>query len=347
MYDVITIGTATRDIFISSPYFKIVKDKVHLKKMGFAAGEANCFPLGSKLEVEPPIFTTGGGASNSAVTFARQGFKTAAFIKVGDDKTGQLIIDELKNEKIVPFKAIGKNQSTGTGIILLSPDGERTILINRGASETLSKKEIPFEKLKSKWVYIVPGKMPFDLVKKMVDHFYGQGVSIALNPSKTLIELGLEKLSPITKKTKVFILNREEASYLTKIDYDKKEEIFKTLDKAVGGLLLMTDGKNGSYVSDDSLIYRSPVFPGHKVLDETGAGDAFGSGFISGLIRKKETCKKGLCKDTSIEYAIRLATANSRSVIERIGAKKGILTKNEFENNLRWKKLPIKLNKIK
>ena len=112
------------------------------------------------------------------------------------------------------------------------------------------------------------------------------------------------------------------------------------------GLLLMTDGKGGAFVSDNKMTYESKPFIGKKVVDETGAGDAFGSGFVSGLMRKKEACGKGLCHRQNIEYAIRLASANSRSVIEQIGAKKGIISKQEFESNPRWKKLPIKIKRI-
>ncbi|PIR44187.1 hypothetical protein COV23_01375 [Candidatus Wolfebacteria bacterium CG10_big_fil_rev_8_21_14_0_10_31_9] len=345
-YDIITIGTATRDIFITSPYFKIVKDKKHLKKLGFISGEATCFALGAKIEVDAPIFTTGGGASNTAITFARQGFKTSAFIKIGNDRTGQLIKEELENENITTITAVDKNLTTDTGIILLSPNGERTILINRGASKNLTEKEIPLKNLNAKWVYIAPGKMPFNLIKKIVDHFARNKTNIVLSPSKNLIEAGLKKLSPIIKNTKVFILNREEASYLTGIDYDKKEQIFKKLDNVIGGLLLMTDGKNGGFVSDNQLIYEFKLFPGNKVVDETGAGDAFGSGFISGLMNKNELCSKGLCNKNNIEYAIRLASANSKSVVEHIGAKKGIITRRQFKSNMRWKKLPIKIHKI-
>ena len=88
MYDVITIGTASRDVFLQSEAFKIFKDPEHLKKIGFPEGEAQCFALGGKIDIREPVFATGGGATNTAVTFARQGFKTAAFIKIGRDEDG-------------------------------------------------------------------------------------------------------------------------------------------------------------------------------------------------------------------------------------------------------------------
>ena len=69
------------------------------------------------------------------------------------------------------------------------------------------------------------------------------------------------------------------------------------------------------------------------MVDRTGAGDAFGSGFVAGLIQASR-----------IEYAIRLGSANATSVVEYVGAKKGIVTKNDFEKSSRWKN--FKINKL-
>ena len=339
--DVITIGTATRDIFLTSPFFKVVSDEAHLKKIGFPTGEAQCFALGGKIEIDKPIFTTGGGATNAAVTFARQDLKTAALIKVGDDNAGNDIINELESEKVAFFAIKQKDNGTAYSTILLAPNGERTILVYRGASENLAIGEILFEKLQSQWAYIVPGKISYDVIKEIVDYFHRQKILIAFNPSKHFIELGLEKLKSILEKTKAVILNREEAAYLTDIDYSEEKEIFKKLDAAVAGIAVMTDGPKGVSVSDGYNIYKAGTFGEKKLVDRTGSGDAFGSGFVAGLIHEQETCEKGLCKVDNIEYAIRLGSANATSVIEYIGAKKGILTKEEFEKSPRWQKLKI------
>lgn len=344
-FDVITIGTATRDIFLTSPLFKVVNDKMHLKKIGFPTGEAQCFALGGKIEIDKPIFTTGGGATNAAVTFARQGLKTAALIKVGNDNAGDDIINELKKEKVTSFVMKQKNNGTAYSTILLAPNGERTILVYRGASENLSIDEISFEKFKSKWAYIVPGKISIDVIGKVADYLYKNKILIAFNPSKHFIELGFEKLKPILEKTKAVILNREEAAYLTNVDYGKEKEIFKKLDAAVAGIAVMTDGPNGVSVSDGFNIYKAGTFGEKKLVDRTGSGDAFGAGFVAGLISKQEVCEKGLCKINNIEQAIRLGSANATSVIEYIGAKEGILRKNEFTSSDRWKNLNIIIKK--
>lgn len=342
MYNIITIGSATRDVFLTSPLFKVLRDPEHLSKIGFKTGEAQCFALGSKIEIGPPILTTGGGATNAATAFSRQGLKTAALIKIGKDESGEAVLSELKKEKITPFAVVEKSFSTAYSTILLAPSGERTILVYRGASENLKIQEIPFERLKSQWVYISPGKILFEVIEKIFNHFSKNKILIAFNPSGYFIDAGIKKLKPLLAKSKVVILNREEAARLTGVDYQKEKEIFKKLDELTPGIAAMTDAEKGVLVSDGFRIYQAGIFKEKLVIDRTGAGDAFASGFVAGLIQKKEKCEKGLCRPYNIEYAVRLGSANATSVIEKIGAKEGILAKKDFEKNKRWEHLPIK-----
>lgn len=341
MFDVITIGTATKDVFLRSKLFKVLKDPEHLEKIGFPSGEAQCFALGGKVEVDEPVFMTGGGATNTAVTFARQGFKTAALIKIGKDDNGKEILRELKKEGVRTFAVKDKKNPTGYDTILLSSGGERTVLVYRGAGDSWDKEDIPLRKLKAHWAYIVPGNISFDVVEGLVNYFSSKGVSIAINPSKKIIQKGLPELKNILGKSRVVILNREEASYLTGIDYKDSGKIFSDLDRAVKGIIVMTDGANGLEISDGFKIYKAGVFSEKEVVDRTGAGDAFGSGFVAGLMRRREKCEKGRCEPLNMKYAIRLGSANATSVIEKIGAKPGILTSEDFKNNKRWENLSV------
>lgn len=345
MHDIITVGTATRDAFLTSNLFKTIKDAKHLKKNGFLTGEAQCFALGGKIEVNKPIFTTGGGATNAAITFARQNLNTAAMVVVGKDEAAQSIIKELQRESVKPLTIQENGKGTAHSTILLSDNGERTILVYRGASEDLKISSINFKNLKAHWVYISPGKISVSVIEKITDYLASKNILIAINPSKYFIE-NREKIKPILEKCKVVILNREEAAYLTNEDFKKEKEIFKKLDKAISGIIVMTDGPNGVLVSDGNYIYKAGVFKEKKIIDRTGAGDAFASGFVSGLIHLGEKCEKGLCRVNNIEYAIRLGSANATSVVEHIGAKAGILKKQDFEKSPRWKNLNIKILKI-
>ena len=113
-------------------------------------------------------------------------------------------------------------------------------------------------------------------------------------------------------------MNQEEASGLTGIDYKKEEEIFKFTDEIIAGVLVMTKGPGGVVVSDGKNIYRAGV-PDSPVVERTGAGDAFSSGFIAEYIRSGDVSK-----------AIQFATANASSVVTQYGSKAGILKKDDW-----------------
>lgn len=329
MFDVVTIGTATRDVFLRSPLFKVLRDPDHLKKIGFVSGEAECFALGSKLEVGKPVFATGGGAINAAVTFRKQGFSVAAVGKVGDDDSGAAVLNDLKKEGIRPFLSVDKNEGTGHSTVLLTEGGERTILVYRGAAEKLVKRDIPFSKLKTKWVYIAPGKMPATVLEEVALHFKKQGASIAINPSRFYLEHEGERLRKMLKFFDVVFVNREEASYLTGVPYEHERKIFKKFDELIKGIAVVTDGARGAKVSDGRYLYSAGIFKEKKLVDRTGAGDAFASGFVAGLIQKQD-----------VTYALRLASANATANVEAIGAHGGVLSKNDFKNR-RWNYLDL------
>jgi len=339
-FDVITIGTATQDVYLKSKQFCALRD-VHFKeKLGFLSSEALILPFGSKIEVEDVYVTTGGGAANTAVTFARQGFKTAVLAKIGKDFSGRVIEDELEKEKVTLLLARDPKERTAYSTLLLTPKGERTIFVYRGASENLKANDVPWQKLKSKWVYFAPGGINFPLLETLVNNFFTQGSFIAINPGRAQISRGLRGLRNVIQKSNVFILNREEASRLTGISYRDEKRIFSVLDRAVGGILVITDAKKGVKVSDGINRWQAGSFKEKRVVDRTGAGDSFGSGFIAGLMHKGEKCEKGICNPENIAYAIRLGSANATSNIESIGAKTGLLTRRGFAAS-RWGKLGI------
>lgn len=326
MLDVITIGTATRDAFVRSQEFKIKSSPM------FLAGESLCLPAGAKIDVDDIVFATGGGATNAAVTFARQGFHTACLCRIGNDVSGREVLANLKSEGVSTGLVVeDHNLKTAYAILILAPNGERTILVYRGASEKFEKNNINFRTLQAKWFY-VSGSVPLEVLNIILNRAGEIGAKTAINPAKSQIRLGLKGLADILEKINVLILNREEGAYLTGIDYKKEEKIFKTLDEHVEGLVVLTDGPKGVLVSNGRSIFEAGIFKNETVVDRTGAGDAFGSGFVAGLMARDD-----------IQYAIKLASANAASVVEKIGAKEGIVTKDQFENNVRWCNFKIEI----
>lgn len=348
IYDVITLGTATRDVFLESDSFRVLKDPAHLKKIGFPTGEAQCFGLGAKVEVRKPVFTIGGGAANSAVTFARQNLRTAAIVKVGDDAHGSSILEALRSEDVSVFPLRDKKEGTAYSVILLSPTGERTILTYRGASNDIGKSEIPFSKLSARWLYVVPGGIPLDTIRAAIVYAKKAGMRIAMNPSRAYIERGAKKLMPFLNALDAVFLNREEAVYLTGSDYNAEHAIFRKLDRMVSGIAVMTDGPHGVVVSDGAHLYRAGVYKEKRITDRTGAGDAFASGFVAALAATtRMNAEKGkVISSDVIQRAVRLGSANATSVVEYIGAQEGVLTKYAFEHENRWKNLSVRISSL-
>lgn len=312
-FDIISIGSATRDIFMKSEQFKIVEDK------SFVTGQGECFALGSKIEIKDIVFTSGGGGTNAAVTFARQGLKTACVGAIGDDFNGKDIVDELKREGVNTDNfQINKDGHTAYSVILVHESGERTILSYKGEGQNFDVKEIPFNKLRARWLFLDSLGGHYDLLETAVNWAVKNGVKLATDPGGKELEHGLEKLRPFLNHFSIVKMNQEEAAKLTGIDYKNEKEIFRVMDEVVGGIFLMSKGPEGVVASDGKNLYRAGV-PDSPVVERTGAGDAFSSGFITEYIRSGDTSK-----------AIQFATANASSVVTKYGAKAGILKKGDW-----------------
>jgi sugar/nucleoside kinase (ribokinase family) len=333
MFDVITIGSATRDGFLEGVDFLPVEGKC------FIANKGICLPLGAKIKVPKVHFLTGGSATNTAVTFARQGLKTAVVCRVGNDISGKTIIREQKKEDIdIQFIQKDYIVPTAYSVIFLTASGERTILSYKGCTENLTIQEIPWKKIKTQWLCIGSLGKKKNILKKIIEFAVSKNIKLAINPGWQ--ELNWFKKHPKwLDKFKIFICNQEEAAYFTDIPYIKEKKIFKKLDNLVNGIVVMTKGKNGVSVSNGKILWKTGVFKRKKTVDTTGAGDAFASAFIARFIKKKKIDEK------LIKEAIRAGSANATSVIEYIGTKPGILYKKDFKES-RFQHLKITTLKL-
>ena len=316
MYDIVTFGSAAQDIHVKSKAFKILKDG-----KDFSTGEGICLTLGSKIEVEDITFSTGGGGTNTAATFVKQGFVTAFCGAIGADTAGLEIVRELKllgiNTGLVVKK---KEKHTNQSIIISNVGEDRTILVYRGASDVLTNEDIPWKKIKkAKWFYLAPlaGSL-CDTFEEIVNFANENGIKVAVNPSMQQLSLPEDKLKNILKKVDILFLNQEEAAFLTKVNFADEKEIFKKIDEICPGIAVMTRGAYGVIVSDGKYLYSAVASPNQVVIDTTGAGDSFSAGFVSDYIRF----------DGDIEKAIQLGLANSEVNISQVGAKTGLLNKD-------------------
>ncbi len=337
-YDIVTIGSVTKDNFLESEYKIIPWENTPLQK-------AIVLPLGEKLSVKKVYLALGGNSANAGVTFSRQGFKTACFGKIGDDLAGKEIISRLKKEKVRPLFAVSSKKPTAYSVILLK-NGERTILGYHGASSTMAFSDIPWNNLKSKWWYLSLAGDSYKLLKPLLSFANKNGIKVAFNPSGYHIKHAKKEILSSLKDITFLVLNEGEAAELVGIPFSREKEVFKKLDKLMPGIVAVTNGRRGVTVSDGRNIYKAKIFKERKIVDYTGAGDAFGSGFVTGLMRQQLKAKSLKLKAEDIKYAIRLASANATSVIEKIGATEGILNKKDYNSDARWKNLEIKIKSL-
>jgi len=335
MYDIISIGSATRDVFFSADELK------KFKMDEFPTGEAICLGYGSKIEMKKIVLTSGGGGTNAAVTFARQGFRTACIGVVGQDFNGQDILNELEGEGVdTQYFQKHNDDYTAYSVILVHPGGERTILSYKGEGQHFDANRIPLDKLKTSWIFVDSLGGHFDALEKTVNWAVENNIQLATNPGGKELAFGLEKLKPLLKNFSIVIMNQEEAAGLTGIPYEKEGEIFKFMDGIIGGVFVMTKGPDGVVVSDGKNIYRASV-PDSPIVERTGAGDAFSSGFVVEYIRA--TNDQRPTTNDSIVKAIQFATANASSVVTQYGAKAGILKKDNWGS---WPLVEVKSIKV-
>lgn len=316
---IITIGSATLDVYLKSRAFKLVESEK------FLTGIGECLALGSKNSVEEIFIDTGGGATNCAVTFSNLGIKVSALTRVGDDLFGKEIQRVLKEKKVgLDLVQVDKKNKTSYSTLLLLGTGERSILVHRGASNAL---QFPKKKINANWFYISSLGGNTKLLGQVLDYAKKNKIKVMYNPGSRELKMGLGKMNKYFKKLDVLNLNREEASLLCKTKYERMDIIKKKLKK-IAPCVVITDGPAGAFtLFGDQLYFAASL--GTKPVNTTGAGDAFGSGFCAGMLLKND-----------LDYALRLGILNSDGVIRKMGAKNGLL--GGLPNRGRLKKVKIK-----
>lgn len=296
----VCIGKAAQDIFLQGEVFKPLKEKgvfyEHIK-------------LGEKFYVEDAGLAVGGNAANAAVTFARQHLEAHFVSVLGDDPTGQNILQALDNEHINTSAVVvtsGLQSSFST--ILLAPTGERTIL-NYPGTVHLKAEHLNVDNLQADWVYVSSVEsMP--LLKKIMQAAHSNGIKVAFNPASFELK-HIDECAQLLRYVTLLALNKEEAQLFVK--GENLKDLAKQLAESVSWVLV-SDGAKGSVASDGISLVTAGMYENVPVVDRTGAGDAFTSGFVSQIALGK-----------SLEEAVVFASANSTGVVGQIGAQAGIL----------------------
>jgi sugar/nucleoside kinase (ribokinase family) len=301
------VGSATQDVFLShSPEFVPACDNPE-----------DCFfeiPLGAKVNVNKINFSTGGGATNAATTFARAGEHAIFMGQIAQDPAGATITKALDEEGIdTSGLAVAEKYHTGYSVLLLAPSGERTILTYRGASThfrtsnfDLKRIDQPFD-----WLYVTTLNGHFTILDKLFREAKERGAKIAWNPGRGELA-DSEKLRALLSDVDILLANREELAQC--FTGESLEELVRRAHNYCP-VVVGTDGSAGAMAVDKTSFAVAGLYnPESPVADRTGAGDSFGSAFVLAYAR-------GL----GLKKALIYGGANSDAVVQQIGAKTGIL----------------------
>lgn len=339
MPKVITIGSATMDVFVECDEANIVSVCSKNKNSDFMS-----YPYGSKIDISNFSSNVGGGGINTACSFSNLGLETSAIFKIGNDIYSDGILEFFKTHNVNLDNIIQKEDtSTGFSIILVSFQGDRTVLAHRGANAEIKEEEINFEAIKAAdLIYIAPLNGESNKVLEPIVEFAHQNnTKICFNAGTTSIKRGFQHLNKILSSAHIVVMNKEEATMTTGIQVrpDTKTEKFshelihqdikqmlKSLKVRDYQIIVITDGNKGAYAYDGDKFYFCEPFPS-EVVSTLGAGDAFASTFCAALNKT----------NINIGKSLMYASVNSASVVSKFGATEGQLSFEEIEENLQNK----------
>ena len=300
---IVTIGKATQDVFLLST--KSFVPQIHKGVL------YEQLPLGQKLDLDDVVFTTGGNVTNAAVTFARQGLHSQYVWAIGTDVASRTILNDLDSEGVDTSGVVqDESYRSSYSVILLASSGERTILNYHGTKLQSDGSMLDLSVLKkADWVYLSAlGDM--ELLELTISRCVDHGIKVMLNPASS--ELGeIDKLKTLLEDVEVLIVNKEEAQQI--VEGQTIEELARHATNYCP-VAIVSDGPKGAVVTDKKTMITVGMYEDVPVVDRTGGGDAFGSGFLSYYSQGK-----------SLKESIIFASANSTSVVGQIGAKAGIL----------------------
>ena len=310
MARILSFGSALSDIYLID----------HDDLVPTAIGEESIFGkilVGSKVDIDKLRYEVGGGGVNSAISFSRHGHEAILMANIGRDSAGEAILAACDREGVDnSYVEYRERKTTGTSVILLdSRGGERTILTYRGASAVFDNfDENDLELVQPDWMYVTTLRGDFETLKRFFKKANEMGIKIMFNPGSKELEQPRE-LTKLLKYVDILLVNKSEAAKI--VPGVLLTELLYRLENYVN-IAIITDGAMGGIAGNGNERYRFGIYEDVRAKDATGAGDAFGSGFLAALASGK-----------TFRQSLIFASANSTAVVSSISANHGILTGNE------------------
>lgn len=317
--DVLVVGDVLTDAFI-----KLFDDQAWTTES--ENGKILSMPFGMKVPFDHAEVVYGvGNSSNAAVSLTRLGISAGLVANIGSDDGGRDILKAYHNQGIdTRFVHVNHNKKTNFHYVLWYKD-DRTILINHEHYDyqwpRFKPHDIP------KWMYLTSiGANTLDYHDEITEFLVDNpDVKLLFQPGTFQISSGVERLEGIYRRTEVLVLNREEAVLITGGSHEDIHDLITRLHHLGPKIVALSDGPNGAYMSDGENRFKIPLYPDPAPpLERTGAGDAFASTLLAGLLQ-------GL----SLEDASKWAPINSMNVVQNVGAQKGLLNTEQLMEFLR------------
>ena len=263
-----------------------------------------------------------GNAANAAVAAARLGLTPAFVSNVGKDRFGEESLATFTREGVdTKYIAINENVPTNHHYVLMY-EAERTILIRHEKYPYL----IPEGFEAPKWIYL-------SSLSEHTEDFHAEIASwiqnhpetkLAFQPGTFQIRMGKEVLASLYTASEFFACNKEEAEHILGLGSTDMKELLLSMHALGPKIVLITDGPNGAYAYDGSEMLSVPMYPDPSPpISRTGAGDAMTSTVVAAL-----------ALGHSLREALLWGPINSMSVVQQVGAQRGLLSREELEKFL-------------
>jgi sugar/nucleoside kinase (ribokinase family) len=290
---------------VTEPFIRLKEAEVHCEK---GAQECQlCMAFGEKIPYESATLVAAvGNASNAAVSAARLGLSSG-----------------LKNEKVSTEYMVTQQGKASNYHYVLWYQTERTILIKH----ELYDYEVPTLSAAPKWVYcssLADNSIPYyhALMELFAQH---PDTKVAFQPGTFQIKTDAKEFADVYARSDIFFCNKEEAEHILKFSNVPPIKDLLVGMRALGPkIVVITDGTNGAYAFDGTTFWKIPMYPdARQPFERTGAGDAFASTVVAALALGKP-----------LEEALMWGPINSMSVVQDVGAQKGLLTRDQIEKYL-------------
>jgi sugar/nucleoside kinase (ribokinase family) len=320
-YDVITVGETTLDAFMT------IHDSAEKAHLSSETGEL-CFKYGEKINVEKYDFQMGGNATNVAVGLARLGVKATLCSEIGDDEFSIKIRNSLASERIERLLMI-QTPGPSSFSVIINYKSDRTLFIQ----DVEREHDFQLDDISAQFVYLTSlGNKWENAYNKVLDFAAGtKNCKIAFNPGHLQLSHGRETVHKVLQNSHILFVNKEEAELLLFNHYSKKidnsqnyiKELCEELRNLGPEIVIITNGKHGSYALDSTGELCVQGLVDGKLVERTGAGDAFASGFLAAMVH-----------NLPINKAMEWGAENAASVVGHVGAEAGLLRKHEMDDRV-------------